>query len=452
MLWLFFGFITVALHYKFPSLTTITHTSDEATAVQTSLIAQSPPGDHDRRVISKGQENHAVSFATTDPLRRPHKTPTDTFQRPCEFEGHNVIRLGSWAFSDLWLSDSATMPRCHTDLCLSVYILTFLLGFPSNILAFYTFCKKVRQKARPIDIFLLNLTISDLLFLLFLPFKMHEVANDMIWDMPYFLCPLSGYIFYLTIYTSTFFLMAISVERYLGVAFPIQHSLKRRPVYATAASIFFWIFTCIHLSIVFIMPLIADTPMSTPTNFSNNSDIQNTTTLAETEKVCYENFNQAQLEVLLPVRLELCIVLFFIPFFISSYCYVNFIRILSSLQHINRRKRLRAIGMALGTLVVFVLCFAPYNVSHIVGFIQWKSPNWRDTALLCSTFNACLDPFIFYFSSSAMRGSVSSVLQGVRRKLPSCLSCRVPQVLKISSSNSNSDKDKERKQESVSAI
>lgn len=346
--------------------------------------------------------------------------------------------------------------QCHTGLCLSVYILTFVLGLPTNILAFYTFCKKVRQKATPIDILLLNLTISDLLFLLFLPFKMQEVMNNMIWNMPYILCPLSGFIFYMTIYNSTFFLTAISVERYLGVAFPIQHTLKRRPIYAIAASVFFWIFSVVHLSIVFIIPFIGESPSSPVALSSNISTFSNMTAqiprLAQSEdSVCYENFTEAQLQVLLPVRLELCIVLFCIPFFISSYCYINFIRILSSLQHINRRKRLRAIGMALGTLVVFALCFGPYNVSHIIGFVEWKSPLWRDKALLCSTFNACLDPFIFYFSSSAMRGSVSRVLEGATKRLPSCLSCHVPRVLRVINSNSG-NKDREGKQESTSAL
>lgn len=348
------------------------------------------------------------------------------------------------------------MQQCHTGLCLSVYILTFVLGFPSNVLAFYTFCKKVRQKPTPIDILLLNLTISDLLFLLFLPFKMQEIMNNMIWDLPYLLCPLSGFIFYMTIYNSTFFLTAISVERYLGVAFPIQHSLKRRPGYATAASIFFWIFSTIHLSIVFIIPLIGKDSPSAPLDFSNSSTLQNTSAniqdnMAEAvNEVCYENFTEAQLQVLLPVRLELCVVLFCIPFLISIYCYINFIRILSNLQHIDRRRRLRAIGMAMGTLVVFALCFGPYNVSHIVGYIQWKSPDWRDKALLCSTFNACLDPFIFYFSSSAMRGSVSSVLEGVLMRLPRCLSCEMLQVWQ--GRVNKTGKDRERKPESSNAI
>lgn len=323
-----------------------------------------------------------------------------------------------------------TVQVCHTGLCLSVYIITFVLGFPANVLAFYTFCKKVRQKPTPIDILLLNLTISDLLFLLFLPFKMQEVISGMQWNMPYVLCPLSGFVFYMTIYNSTFFLTAVSVERYLGVAFPIQHTLKRKPVYAVAASIFFWIFCVLHLSIVFIVPFIGpDNEKTEPRR-----------------DVCYQNFTEAQLKVLLPVRLELCIVLFCIPFLICSFCYINFIRILTKLNHIDRRRRLRAIGMALGTLVVFALCFGPYNVSHIVGFFKWKSPEWRDKALLCSTFNACLDPFIFYFSSSAVRGTVGRMIEGVKSRLNRFM------CLDSQGGISKTSKDREQKPESTNTI
>lgn len=340
------------------------------------------------------------------------------------------------------------MQECHTWLCLSVYVITFVLGFPANVLAFYTFCKKVRQKPTPIDILLLNLTISDLLFLLFLPFKMQEAVNNMRWNMPYVLCPLSGFIFYMTIYNSTFFLTAVSVERYLGVAFPIQHTLKRRPVYAVAASIFSWVFCFAHLSIVLIIPFI-DTKKTQNTT-SGYNDSTNFMTAGNRREVCYEDFSQAQLNILLPVRLELCVVLFFIPFLICSYCYINFIRVLSRLQHIDRRRRLRAIGLALGTLLVFALCFGPYNISHIVGIIQWESPHWRDKALLCSTFNACLDPLIFYFSSSAVRGTVGNVMKGFKSRLHRCMSCRMFQSFR--GRNNKTAKDKEHKQEEINTI
>ncbi|XP_056142051.1 free fatty acid receptor 2-like [Lampris incognitus] len=310
-----------------------------------------------------------------------------------------------------------TTPFSHTVLYLCVYIFTFVTGFPANVLAFYTFCVKVRQKPTPIDILLLNLTISDLLFLLFLPFRMNEVLNNMTWALPYALCPLSSFFFYMTIYNSTFFLTAISVERYLGVAFPIQHSLKRRPIYAVAASICFWIISFIHLSIVIIIPIIG----SKSSNSSNSTHNVGEHKSVE-PAVCYNNFTPYQLTVLLPVRLELCLVLFCIPFLICSFCYIKFIWILSRLQRIGRRRRLRAIGMALGTLLVFAVCFGPYNISHIVGYAKWENPSWRAKALLCSTFNACLDPLIFYWSSSAVRGAVNNVMGAIKRRLNRCMS------------------------------
>lgn len=303
-----------------------------------------------------------------------------------------------------------------SQLLLPVYILTFLIGLPANILAFYTFCSKVHHKPAPIDILLLNLTISDLIFLMFLPFKMKEAADDMIWKMPEYLCPLSSFMFFSTIYTSTFFLTGVSIERYLGVAFPIQYAVYRRPRYAVIASVFFWLVGSLNLSIVYIVPFLSS---------KNGSDFHgpNRSTLQPSETKCYNNFTQEQLSILLPVRLELFVVLFCIPFLICGFCYINLIQILSRLPHISRRRKLRAIGLALGTLLVFAVCFGPYNASHVVGFIRAESEDWRELALISSTLNACLDPIIFYFSSAAVRSAISGFVRGMKEK-SHVLKCR----------------------------
>ncbi|XP_054619086.1 free fatty acid receptor 3-like [Dunckerocampus dactyliophorus] len=284
-------------------------------------------------------------------------------------------------------------------LLLSVYIFTFLMGVPANILAFWTFCHKVRTRAAPIDILLLNLTISDLIFLAFLPFKMKEAVDNMAWLLPFPLCPFTGFVFYVTIYNSTLLLTAVGVERYLGVAYPLRYALCRRPRYAVVACVVFWVVTSMNLSIVYIMPYAQwwgnDKPPPT----------------------CYLNFTGAELKILLPVRLELFLVLFCIPFIICCFCYVNFILILSRLPNISRRRRLRAIGLALGTLIVFAVCFGPYNASHVVGFARRESGDWRNVALLSSTLNACLDPFIFYFSSAAVRSMLNHCFKNVMAKL-----------------------------------
>uniref|UniRef100_A0A3Q2YYN1 Si:dkey-211g8.6 n=1 Tax=Hippocampus comes TaxID=109280 RepID=A0A3Q2YYN1_HIPCM len=285
-------------------------------------------------------------------------------------------------------------------LLLFVYIFTFLMGVPANILAFCTFCRKVRTRAAPIDVLLLNLTISDLIFLAFLPFKMKEASDNMAWVLPFPLCPLTGFVFYVTIYNSTLLLTAVGVERYLGVAYPLRYALCRRPRYAVVACVLFWVVTSLNLSIVYIMPY---------AQWENDT--------AKPPSTCYLKFNDAELEILVRVRLELFLVLFCVPFVICCFCYVNFILILSRLPNISRRRRLRAIGLALGTLVVFAVCFGPYNASHVVGYARQESEEWRNVALLSSTLNACLDPFIFYFSSAAVRSMLKHCFKNVAAKL-----------------------------------
>ncbi|XP_066531301.1 free fatty acid receptor 2-like [Hoplias malabaricus] len=297
-----------------------------------------------------------------------------------------------------------------SQLLLPVYIFTFLIGLPANLLAMCTFCRKVHCKPTPIDILLLNLTISDLIFLTFLPFKMKEAFNDMVWTMDAFLCPLSSFFYFSTIYTSTLFLTAVSFERYLGGAFPIRYALCRRPRYAVIASIFFWLVGTLNLSIVYIVPSL---PSS---NEIDNDHSPNSSAMEPSAIKCYDNFTKEQLHILLPVRLELFLVLFCIPFLICCFCYINLIQILSSLPHIGRRRRLRAIGLAVVTLLVFAVCFGPYNASHVVGYIRDESEDWRELALISSTLNACLDPIIFYFSSSAVRSAISGFVKGLKEK------------------------------------
>lgn len=301
----------------------------------------------------------------------------------------------------------------YSHLLLFFYIITFLMGVPANIVAFCTFCRKVRGKAAPIDILLLNLTISDLIFLAFLPFKMKEAADDMAWMLPYALCPFTGFLFYVTIYNSTLLLTAVSVERYLGVAYPLRYSLYRRPRYAVWASIVFWVVTSLNLSIVYIIPYAQWSKGADSDNNNGNT----TKSPASPPPTCYLDFTREELDILLPVRLELFLVLFCIPFIICCFCYVNFILILSRLPNIGRRRRLRAIGLALGTLIVFAVCFGPYNASHVVGFVHQESEEWRNVALLSSTFNACLDPFIFYFSSAAVRSMLNHCVRNITAKL-----------------------------------
>ncbi|XP_029308295.1 free fatty acid receptor 3 [Cottoperca gobio] len=267
------------------------------------------------------------------------------------------------------------------EIILSVYIISFLVGLPANLLALYAFSVKIHSRPLPVDILLLNLTVSDLLFLITLPLKMHEAASDMKWLLPSFLCSITTFTFFSTIYTSSLLLMAVSVVRYIGVAFPIAYHKLQKPVYAIIISAVIWLITTAHCTITFIIqhhPLLS---------------VKNVT-------VCYDDFSEKQLAIILPVRLEFFIVLCLVPLLICVYCYLRCILILYSRPRISRMQKKKAIGMALGTLAVFLICVMPYNFTHVLGYFQGTNLKWRYYTLLLSTFNTCVDPIIFYFSSS----------------------------------------------------
>uniref|UniRef100_UPI002DDDBD52 Free fatty acid receptor 2 n=1 Tax=Homo sapiens TaxID=9606 RepID=UPI002DDDBD52 len=257
-------------------------------------------------------------------------------------------------------------PDWKSSLILMAYIIIFLTGLPANLLALRAFVGRIRQpQPAPVHILLLSLTLADLLLLLLLPFKIIEAASN----LPKVVCALTSFGFYSSIYCSTWLLAGISIERYLGVAFPVQYKLSRRPLYGVIAALVAWVMSFGHCTIVIIV-----------------------------QYLCYENFTDNQLDVVLPVRLELCLVLFFIPMAVTIFCYWRFVWIMLSQPGAQRRRR--AVGLAVVTLLNFLVCFGPYNVSHLVGYHQRKSPWWRSIAVVFSSLNASLDPLLFYFSSS----------------------------------------------------
>ncbi|KAM9299078.1 free fatty acid receptor 2-like [Gastrophryne carolinensis] len=285
-----------------------------------------------------------------------------------------------------------------TSLVLFVYILAFVTGVPSNMFAFYTFWTKIRQKPSPVNIFLLNLTVSDLILLFFLPFKMVEAATNMTWPMPRFLCPIVVIAYFCSIYISTLFLTAVSVERYLGVAYPLKYKVTRKATYAILACTFIWVFSVLQGSI----------PVIIVHYLSNNESHQG---------LCYQRFSEEQRKLIMPWRLGGSIGFFWLPFLITIFCYVNFVRLMLAMPKIRGRRKHRAICLAVTTLCNFTVCFAPYNISHIVGFIQNKNPRWRVYALLLSTLNASIDPIIFYYSSTAVQRAFINFLQAIKHKL-----------------------------------
>ncbi|NP_001107923.1 uncharacterized protein LOC794123 [Danio rerio] len=307
---------------------------------------------------------------------------------------------------------------CVCEAFLTIYIITFLIGFPGTVLALCSCIRKIASKPIPIDLFMLNLAISDLIFLSFLPFKMKEAADQMIWNMPQILCQLSLFMFFLPFYSSVLFLTAISIERYVCVAFPTKYKNPKRIIYTIITCVAIWVtvvgYSILPYKVTFTDSHVADN--TTKVSFTDSLVADNTTnqrTLVAEPQRCYSKFTKEQLKELLPIRLSIAVLFFFLPLLICCFFYVSFIRILTNLHLIKRQRKLRAIGLVVGTLLVFTTCFAPYNVSHLVGFIKKESPAWRMKTLMLSTLNVCYDQIIFFCISREMRKAIKVCAKSV---------------------------------------
>ncbi|XP_058135227.1 free fatty acid receptor 3-like [Dasypus novemcinctus] len=276
----------------------------------------------------------------------------------------------------------------------SVYLFTFLVGLPLNLVALVIFVGKLRRRPVAVDVLLLNLTLSDLLLLIFLPVRMVEAASGMLWTMPFFLCPFSGSLFFTTIYLTSLFLAAVSIERFLSVAHPVWYKARPRPRQASLVSGACWLIATAHCSLVYIIEFSGGSSQSQSANGT-----------------CYLEFRKDQLAILLPVRLEMAVVLFGVPLLITCYCYSRLVWILG--RGASHRRRKRVAGLVAATLLNFLVCFGPFSMSHVVGYIQGKSPSWRSYVLLLSTLNSCVDPLVYYFSSSEFQADFHRLLRRV---------------------------------------
>ena len=264
---------------------------------------------------------------------------------------------------------------------LSVYTFTFTLGLPANIFVLFVYARKARKRGTtPNVVYALNLCLANLALVGWLPVKALETALQE-WTLPAFLCPIYSFFLFSSLYGSCLFLMVVTVGRYLSIAFPITYKRYRRARISCYISAVLWALVFLHLGI----SLVAEGGA----HFISSDN-----------KACYDNFNTSQLQILLPLRLEMAIVLFLLPLLVTAFCTLRCVILVwhSCLPAPGKR---RVLTVALSTLAVFVVCYAPYNASHVVGVVLNDNVWWRGAAMLTISCNVFLEPVVMLMLSPA---------------------------------------------------
>ncbi|XP_054652257.1 ovarian cancer G-protein coupled receptor 1 isoform X2 [Dunckerocampus dactyliophorus] len=128
----------------------------------------------------------------------------------------------------------------HQYLFSFVYILVLLVGVPSNLYSLYHAVLQLKQK-NELGVYLINLTVSDLLYLASLPLWLQYIFQDDDWRHREWLCQLCGFLLYENIYISIGFLCCISLDRYLAVVHPLRFTSLRSMGAASFFSAIIWL-------------------------------------------------------------------------------------------------------------------------------------------------------------------------------------------------------------------
>ncbi|KAJ8260691.1 hypothetical protein COCON_G00164140 [Conger conger] len=288
------------------------------------------------------------------------------------------------------------------------YMLIFILGLSGNGVVIFTVWKS-KSKRRAADVYIGNLALADLTFVVTLPLWAVYTALGYHWPFGATLCKLSSYVVLVNMYASVFCLTCLSYDRYLAIV----HSLSsgrlrsRGAMLASLASI--W-----TLSAVLSLPTLV---------FRNTvQDEFNRTACA----MDFQLVTQKQEGLWIAgLSLSSSVLGFLLPFLAMTICYCfigcTVTRHFNSLRKEDQKKR-RLLKIITTLVVVFAICWTPFHLLKSLDALSYldlapSTCSVLNFLLLAHPYvtclgyvNSCLNPFLYAFFDLRFRSQCLCLL------------------------------------------
>lgn len=251
-------------------------------------------------------------------------------------------------------------------------------------------------------VYMISLSAADLCFVISLPLRVyfyHQKARALSsktgdassWSAGVVYCHLTFILKYISLYGGIFFLTCIAVDRYFAVVHPLA-SPHRRMRAAQLVSGGIW---CLVLGISLGLPLLRSVA-------------------ARPQHPCLLDPSSPRHYATILVALGVVLGSFLLPALLLLYSYCKVLSVLRYPRHRSRshlRSRRHTLTVIYWVLGVFLLCFVPYHVNLLVytlthvGLLQHcglakVTMALHPVALSLASANCCLNPLVYYFSSS----------------------------------------------------
>ncbi|XP_034381210.1 platelet-activating factor receptor isoform X2 [Cyclopterus lumpus] len=321
------------------------------------------------------------------------------------------------------------------------YSIIFIVGLFANLYVLFVLrCLRAAKVMGEIRIYMVNLTIADLLFVSALPFWISYYNQHGNWAYSDFMCRLTGSLFFINTYCSIFFLGAISINRYWAITRPLDAATSDHRLRGIIVSVVIWVLTI---------------AMAIPSLVSPG-----TNTTEDNVTLCFEGYqNQSNTEKEKVAIIHFAIiVVFFLVFFLVVVCNFLIARALlnqspsqsgvQSATVIARKShranssstkrpigvKRRALPMLFAVVGVFVLCFLPHHViqgfwtlavlqiTQGWGHVEWDQKTLQalndahQITLLFMGLNCILDPVVYYFATQKFRGFIMAHIKKLLKR------------------------------------
>ncbi|XP_073425629.1 N-arachidonyl glycine receptor [Dendrobates tinctorius] len=304
-----------------------------------------------------------------------------------------AITLHIWQFEEYGIT------------ALVYYSIVLPVGLFVNITALWVFSCTTKKRTT-VTVYMMNVALLDLMFLLFVPFRIIYYAKQS-WDFGDIFCRIMGAItvFYPSV---TLWLLAfISADRYMAIVQPKHIKELKNISKAMAACFGIW-----------IMTIVTTTPLLFVYNDPDKE--YNFTTCLKLFDVIHFKQNK----ILNYARL---IFFFLIPLLIMIGCYSIIIYSLISgrTSRLKPKAKKKSIRIIVTLIMQVLVCFVPFHVCFLLTMIQEQEKYYLSLVKVCTflmNLSTCLDVILYYIVSKQFQARVISViwyrnyLRSVRRK------------------------------------
>uniref|UniRef100_A0A8P4K639 Chemokine (C-X-C motif) receptor 3, tandem duplicate 3 n=1 Tax=Dicentrarchus labrax TaxID=13489 RepID=A0A8P4K639_DICLA len=249
-----------------------------------------------------------------------------------------------------------------------LYSMVVIVGLLVNGLLLFVLAQKRRSWSIS-DTFMLNLIVADILLLLVtLPLWTAQAAQHCEWCFKDFFCKISGAVFNINFYCGIFLLVLICLDCYLSIVHSIQFYSSERPRLAHISCLLVWISSLILCVPDYIFLVAGKDP--------------------EEKSVCVHKYSLSPTDWQLLSRLLHHLLGFMLPAAALICCSSG---VLLRLRHSpTDLQKKRYIMVILPLVVVFLLCWTPYNITLIVDTVRRSSEKLNDGLFTVSSLETPL--------------------------------------------------------------